>query len=247
MKRKITLVLLSLVTFASVGAQSVVSIDGRNYDFIFSWKSRPVDAHWTGIGFAFNDVKGSFGKGSDLILEKSYSFTFNIADYMVPLGRHWLVATGFGLDFSRFHFKGDGALQDVDGLTQYVPFDREDLGSPKGKYKYSKLETYYITLPLILEYQTRFSGGGEFFINAGVEGMVKFRSKSQAKIYDENGKANKVVFGRGLNIPPVNMRFIAKVGFELLSVYATYQPISLFRDGRGPEVYPWQIGLMINI
>jgi hypothetical protein len=217
--------------------QSSITFDGSPYNFIFSWKKKKAkESHWTGFGFAFADLKGL--EEADLKMSKSYSIILNIGDYIVPMNQHWLFFTGVGMDFTRYHFKGNTGLREVDNITQFVP-DREN------EYKSSKLLAYYVTIPLMLEFQTKLGNDKVFFVNGGIEGMLKYYSKSQVDIRREEG-TKKVELGRDLNILPINARLVLRAGFEDFSLFGYYQPYSMFKDGKGPDVNPYGIGVMLN-
>jgi hypothetical protein len=217
-------------------SQSSVVFSGSSYNFIFSWKKKPTESHWTGLGFAFSNLKGL--KGADLNSGKSYSILLNVVDYTIPLNHHWLFVSGLGLDWSRYHFKGDVGLQDIDGTTQFVPAEEGQ------QYKDSKLLAYYVTIPLVLEYQTEINSDKTFFIQGGMEGLIKYYSKSQVDKRITDG-LKKVSF-TGLNIRPLNARLILRTGFDDFSIFGYYQLFPMFEKGKGPEVYPWGLGVMLN-
>lgn len=220
--------------------QSTIIYNGTSYNFIFDWKKKkcnPRESHWPGIGFAFSDLDNL---GDNMLRRsKSYSITLNLMDFIVPFHPHWLLASGLGMDWTRYHFKGHIGLEEVDGYTQFVPA-QEDV-----EYKSSKLLVYYVTIPLLIEYQTTLRRNSTFFINGGVEGLIKYYSKSQIDV--RNGKnVEKVNLGRDLNLLPVNVRLRAQIGIDDISVFGYYQPISLFKDGEGPELYPYALGVSLN-
>ncbi len=230
--------------------ESSIHYNGSSYDFIFSWKKKATEAHWTGLGFAFTDLSGL--KEVDLKRGKSYSLIMNMGDFVVPLSSNWLIFTGLGLDFSRYHFKGNVGLQEIpvtDQEGQLVP-GRTYTGfldaQENENYEFSKLITYYVTIPLMFEYQTKLHHNNTFFINGGVEGMIKYYSRSQIGIYNLKGGVNKKVLGKGLNILPINYRMVLRAGFDDFSVFGYYQPVSLFEKDKGPDIKPWGVGLMLN-
>ena len=132
--------------------QSSVFYEGSAYNFIFSWekdrknrerdrrnrknnkRNKITESHWTGIGFAFSDLNKL--EDADLKLNRSYSVILNIGDYVVPFSHNWLFATGVGLDWSRYHFKGNTALRENEnGVVQFIP------DSEGRNYRDSKLMT----------------------------------------------------------------------------------------------------------
>ncbi len=217
--------------------KSNIVYDGSSYSLIFSWKKKKhMDPHWDGIGMAFIGLDGL--QGADLIRSASYSFILNMMNYYVPLDRnHWILFTGLGIDWSRYHFEGDVGLTEINGITQFQP-------APEGfHYNSSKLLTYYFTFPLMLEYQTRINGKN-FFISGGAVGYVKCYSKSQVEL--NLGKKSQVDKGRDLNILPVNARLMLQIGMGSVCFFGYYSPYSLFEKNKGPEVFPFGIGLRLG-
>ncbi|MDR1722491.1 MAG: hypothetical protein LBR84_00950 [Tannerella sp.] len=217
--------------------ESYAMLDGSLYDVVFSWKhKKPLakESHWAGLSFAFSDLKG-LPKDVELRLERSYSISWNVDDWEIPIHRHWLLASGFGFDWSRWHFGSDAFLRNTDGVTN---FDYYESG-----LKDSKLLVYYGKIPLLLEYQTRVHSN-TFFIQGGVEGLVKLYSKSRIEI--GNGKKTDKEDFRNLKVYPVNARLFLHIGFNSLGVFGYYQPFSMFQHNRGPELQNFGFGITLN-
>ncbi|MDR0845380.1 MAG: outer membrane beta-barrel protein [Tannerella sp.] len=217
--------------------KSSVFFDGNSYNFIFSWKKKATESHWTGFGFAFSNLDGL--EIANLNQSRSYSFILNLMDYVIPLDHHWLFSTGVGFDWSRYHFKDNVVLQNIDGIAQFKP----DMDGSKA-YKDSKLLLYYTTIPLILEYQYKVNRHKTFFIEGGAEGLIKCYSKSQTKYQTAEGTHRQKY--RQLNTIPLNFRLITRIGFDDFSLYGYYQPVSPFEKDKGPDVNPYGIGLILN-
>jgi hypothetical protein len=217
---------------------SIVSFDGTIVDVVFFWKKKDkaMSAHWGGLQFAFVGLDGL--KGADLKQSKSYSISFAVAEKNLTLSNHWLLVSGLGLDFTRYHFGGDIGLQGKSEVTQFLPAQEGQ------SYKASKLLTYYFTIPLMLEYQTNISRRKTFFIVGGMEGLIKYYSKSQVDIRTPRG-VSKTSLGRDLNILPINGRFLLKTGVNGFGVFGYYQPFSMFKSGKGPDVRSFGIGLSL--
>jgi hypothetical protein len=241
MKTAAFLVAVAAMIFCSLPAsaqdESSAMIDGSLYDLAFSWKSKNhfdpenMESHWAGLGFAFSDLRG-LPSGIDLNLGRSYSICWNVEDYELPLNHHWLLATGFGFDWSRWHFDRGIIHNNGEGNTEFG-----DVNMPLDD---SKLLIYYAKLPLLFEYQTRFRNR-TFFVTGGVEGTVKLYSKSQIKAVDGSRETY-----RKLKINPVNARLYLKVGFCGAGVFCYYQPFSMFQSGRGPEIRNFGVGIALN-
>ncbi|MDR0834890.1 MAG: outer membrane beta-barrel protein [Candidatus Symbiothrix sp.] len=226
--------------------KSSVFLDGTLNSPVFFWQERSMNPHWGGLSFAFANLDGLEGSDFgleqvDLKLSQSYSFKLNFAQVNKKLTDHWVLGTGMGLDFTRYHFAGNTGLNGLreDNITQFEPAP-DDL-----TYKSSKLLAYYITIPLILEYQTKVFKNKCFYINGGVESLIKYYSKSQVDIRTLEG-TKKTSLGRDLNMHPINIRFIAQIGLGDVGIFGYYQPFSMFEKGKGPNVQPFGIGITIN-
>ncbi|MDR2139430.1 MAG: hypothetical protein LBP50_07775 [Tannerella sp.] len=215
---------------------SSVTLDGSLYDIVFSWKKKrvAVESHWAGPGFAFSNLRG-LPDAADLIPERSYSVSLNVEDREIPIHPHWLLVSGIGFDWTRFHFGGNVSLQNKGGHTDFFYDDRT--------YKDSKLLVYYGKIPLLLEYQTH-ANGKTFYMQGGVEGLVKLYSKSCIEV--NSGKGIDREEFRNLKILPVNMRLFLHVGFSKFGVFGYYQPFSMFQQRRGPDLRSFGAGISLN-
>ena len=229
----------------TVPEKSSATYDGSSYNIIFDWKkknkSKATSPHWTGIGMSFANFSGIDDLNNpdvNLTMSTSYSFILNVSDYKIPLNNHLLLVSGLGLDFTRYHFKGNvGLTVDNDGITKFIE-------SPDESYKSSKLVTYYITIALLVEYQTKVHNR-TFHVSGGMVGYIKYYSKSQIDVRENGGVIAKSL-GRDLNILPVNGRFMLQTGISDLSFYAYYSPFSLFKKDKGPDIKPIGMGIKLD-
>lgn len=238
MKRNLLLIvctLLCLSTQAQSG--STISVDGRSVGFSFFWKDYPYDFHWESLGFKFLDMQG-LPNGIGLNHGQSFAINVNISSVTIPLGYHWLIGSGLGFEWTRYQFQDNYALKDIGGVTQFIqPQDGVN-------WQRSRLRINYLNIPFLLEYQTR-AHSNTFFINAGPIAQVKLYSKSSAKKIIPHNESRKVVFGRGMNIRPINFRLMAQIGFDEAFLTAYYSPFSMFFEEQGPELQPFAIGLSV--
>ncbi|HMM03799.1 MAG: hypothetical protein ACK5KN_12395 [Dysgonomonas sp.] len=218
-----------------VEPESSVMYDGSSYNFIFSWKKKKhLSPHWTGIGMGFMNYDDI--PNGRLKMSTSHNFTVNLVDFHKQIkNSNWLLVSGIGSEWSRYHFDDNSALTKRNGITVFEP-------APEGvNYKATQLIAYYVTIPLLLEYQT-----SDFHISGGVVGFLKYYSKSQVKFKDDEG-THKVSMGQDLNIRPVDMRFRLQVGINNVGVYGYYAPFSMFSKDKGPDLKTYTIGVMIGI
>jgi hypothetical protein len=62
----------------------------------------------------------------------------------------------------------------------------------------------------------------------------------------ESGEKSKEKNKGDFNLSPLRWGVTARVGYKDVSLFANYYMTSLFKPGRGPELYPFTIGLAIT-
>lgn len=201
---------------------------------------RDFSAHWAGLGLGFNSFTGD-----NLALRKGNSWELNInfMEFSLPFSRYnWAVVTGAGLRWNRYRLDTNAYLKEVDGVTVLVPAP-EDM-----EYKKSRLNITSITIPLLLEWQTRkVRHRPRFFVSGGVVAVVKTMSSSKVTYNDERGKSRTDKMDGGMNIHPVTMDLLFQVGTGCMGAYFKYSPIELFEKDKGPVIHPISFGLQIHI
>lgn len=201
---------------------------------------RDFSAHWAGFGMGFNNFIGD-----DLPLRKGNSLEYNVnfMEFSLPFSRYnWAVVTGAGIRWNRYRLDTDAYLMEVDGVTQLVPVS-EDLN-----FKKSKLNTTSITIPVLLEWQTRkVRHRPRFFISGGVVGVVKTMSSSKVTYLNDRGKSKTEKMDGGMNLRPVSMDLLFQAGVGCMGLYFKYSPIESFESGKGPKVNPISFGLHLHI
>ncbi len=211
-----------------------------------SW-NRGFSGHWAGFGMGFaniadgtdiNDINGvSLDSGNSL------EYNLNVFEHSFRLSRYhnWAVVTGAGMRWSRYRIDTNACFQEVDGITSLVP-------APEGiTYQSSKLNITSLTLPLLLEWQSRKRCDDGFFLSLGVVGVIKTASSSRVSFRDAAGHKQKEKVDTGMNLRPVTMDFLFQAGYDWIGLYLKYSPMSLFESNKGPEIQPVSIGLQLHI
>lgn len=206
-----------------------------------SWKSKHFDPHWSGFGMGFANFADK-GDADDIPVRsgKSLEYTLNFIEKAIPISSHyrWAIVTGIGTRWTRYHIKGNNHFEEIDDYTYLVE-------APEGiRYKKSKLGITYLSIPALLEWQ---NPRGNLFFSAGAVGSVKTWSSSRIEYYDEDGKKRKRKAGKGMTLRPLTMDFMAQIGTRNWSIYGKYSPISIFEHNKGPELYPYSIGIFWHI
>lgn len=205
-----------------------------------------MEPHWAGIGWGFaniSDKNYNFNNinGVSLRSESSNEFFFNLIEKILPIYRNNLgLTTGLGFNWRNYFLDMNTHLVEVNGVTGVYD-------APAGvKYEYSRLRTFHITVPLLLEWQPTFGNNQKLFVTAGVIGGVNTFASYKVKYKDANDNTIRNVEGKGLNVAPVSLDFHGQIGYGAWNVYAKYSPFSIFQSQKGPDVRAVSVGAMLN-
>ncbi len=230
-------------------------IDGKTYERrkrsinipLPTW-NRSFDPHWAGFGIGFaNFADGSFHfndiDGVSLRSGKSLEYNLNILEkaFMLSKKANIAIVTGVGMRWSRYRLDTDSYFKEVNGITilQPVPAEMD--------FKNSRLNITSLTIPVLFEWQSGRKSGDNFFISAGVVGVIKTISSSRISYRSETGKRRSDKVDGGMNIRPVTMDFLFQAGYDWIGIYAKYSPVGLFESNKGPKIHPVSIGLQLHI
>ncbi len=210
------------------------------------WK-RGFDPHWGGFGMGFanfadgsldiNDVDGvNLRSGNSL----EYNVNFLEKSFLFSKQSNFAFVTGMGIRWSRYRIGNNHYFKEVDGITGLLPAE-------KGiTFSKSRLNITSLTIPLLFEWQNRKRKSEQFFVSAGVVGVIKTASSSRVVYRDQTGKKHKEKMDSGMNIRPVTMDILLQAGYSWIGIYAKYSPVGLFESGKGPKVHPVSLGLQLH-
>jgi hypothetical protein len=210
--------------------------------------------HWGGLEVGMNNfVNKDFSMtrtGADAFMDlntgRSWNINLNLMEHGFPLGTDKLgLVTGLGLEFSNYHFDGNNNIRkNSSGIIEsYTPID---LDSNSLNLEKTKLATTYLTVPLLLEVQfPNVKPSKRMHISAGIIGGLKIGSHSKV-MYMEGGKKQKDKIKDDFNLASLRYGFTARIGYGGLNLYGTYYATSLFEKGKGPELYPFAVGLSLG-
>jgi len=226
--------------------------DEDNWDFDKDNDSgkKKFDAHWASFRIGLNNYVNSDMSMSldptigymDLNTGRSWNYVINFMEHGFRLGSDYVgLVTGMGLEISNYHFdKGNNIYENAAGNIEEYDIT---VTKPNASVDKSKLKTTYLTVPALLEFQVPM-GKEKFYISGGVIGGVKIGSKTKM-VYTVNGDKQKDKVKDDFNLRSLRYGYTAQIGFDNISLYATYYPTSLFEDNKGPELYPFAIGISL--
>jgi len=226
------------------GVKVVDKESGEGKDFLGRKKNK-FNGHWGGFEMGFNgfldkDNNNSIPKGYeylDLKVEKSINVKLNLFEQNFNLIRnHVGLTTGLGLEWANYRFKNNVVLvQDSFNLYGFYGSDATK------SYEKSKLVVNYLNLPLILEYQTNGKDKTNSF-HVAVGMILGWRIGAHSKNIISGSKIKQ---RDDFSMQPFKYDLTARIGWGILNLNATYAMNTLFKEGRGPELYPFSLGLTL--
>ncbi len=204
--------------------------------------------HWAGIEFGLNNY---LSKNYDLSMDpnddymnlntgRSWSFNINIPQYSFGIIKDkGGIVTGMGFEFNNYKFEGNNNIYNHNGEIKDTVFS---INVTK-----SKLTTTYLTIPLLLEFQFPDKKRNKrIYISAGVIGGLKLGSHTKV-VYRSNNNKEKDKNRGDFNLSTLRYGFTGRIGYGFINLYTKFYPTPLFEKDKGPELYPFSIGLRIGI
>jgi len=236
--KKIIFTVCTIVCFLSVTAQKK------------DWKKEIIDRpsdhimvqltsdHWTGAPDSISShMKGlSRGLGISLMFDKPFK-----------TDPHWSVAFGLGINGSSMFFK-KMAVDIKSTSSAKLPFVNLDSADNFKKYK---LVTAYLEVPVELRYTfspEKENRSWKAALGIKVGTLLNAHTKGKT-LQDKNGntlnsyteKESKKSFFSSNRVMAT-----ARIGIGHFTLVCNYQLSSFLKDGAGPDIKPYQIGICLS-
>ncbi len=224
--------------------------DSDNDDWYSDWDNLSLfcnknkfRGHWAGFELGLNnyvneDNKTTLGPDDQLFElnpEKSWVFTLNFMQFSIPFSKSVGLVTGMGSTWNNYHFRNNvNIYEDNNGII---------VAEPETELDYSKnaLNLWYITIPLIFEFQIPVNKKNQgVHVGFGVVGAVKLNSKIVQKYGGTKRKQHS-----DFQIPGLKYGLTARVGYRFIKLFVNYDPVPLFKEDRGPKVFPVSAGITL--
>jgi len=204
------------------------------------------NGHWAGVELGMNMFhqtdysvyNGTACEGDeffDLNYGKSLTVNINFAEIAFKNDRNTVgLVSGMGLSLMDFRFDQPVSIQKdaVNGKIMPVYLSSHDL-------KKSKLHISYLTVPLFLEVATPLKfNSNRLTLAAGVIGGLNIGSHTKIKYSGSKDKEHG-----NFNINPFKYELTGRIGLGEFCLFANYGMTPLFKNGKGPELTPLEIGI----
>ena len=236
----------------------------------FGCRKGKFNGHWAGIDFGWNGYVNSshntdFPASQEFLeLKTARSLTVDINPFELNLAivkRHFGLTSGLGFTFNNYYFSNSTLL--IHDSSELVAYQITDKSGNPADLKMNKLTVMWITLPVLLEFQTNAGmKWNSFHVTAGVIGGVRVCSytKQSFKIRDESyfltDNSNNPVGSfyvdkryslthNQYHLNPFKLDATVRIGWSFLNLFANYSLTPMFQKDKGPEVYSWEMGIML--
>lgn len=225
-------------------SKDTLSVDFEDED---DSKSKEALTHWGGIDFGVNFLIDADGKMEfsdenewlNLQHERSFSWDFNLMEQKIRIVKDYVgIVTGVGIGVRSFGLRDSVEIFSSSDTT-FGAYN------PDIKYSKNKLRTTHLKVPLLLEFNTSNDNKKSFHVAAGVTGGWRIGSATKQK-YELDDREIKYKAKGDYNLNKFTLDASVRVGYRDFTLFANYGLTPLFKDGKGPEVYPLTVGLALS-
>jgi len=236
----------------------------------FFCKKNRYNGHWAGVGLGFNGyVNSDFNMDLDpkyayMNLNTARSLVININPVELNLNlikNRFGLTSGIGFQLSNYYFTGNYAL--ISDSASLVAFKITDANRNEVDLVRNKLFVSYLNIPILFEYQTNSRHRlNSFHVALGVIGGVRIGSYTK-QVYHNWNQTYYLTNEQGQQIAsyytdkhysrrhdPYHLQAFKldatmRIGWSFLNFWATYSLTPMFQKNKGPELYPWTIGIQL--
>jgi hypothetical protein len=242
--KKIVFVVTSCLFFSYAFSQDTPSSTPANTQKI-TLSNRPNDHlviqlssdHWTGMPDSISSHQQGFSRGFNayFMLDKPFRSSPKFS-----------IGFGLGISTSNIFFKKENI--DIKTISTLLPFTPVDSTNHFKKYK---LATGFLEVPLEFRYSSKPAEPNKSFkIAVGLKAGTLINAHTKGKILqDKNNNSINTYIQKENSKRLINgTRFMAtgRVGYGIFSVFGAYQLNNVLKDGAGPVMKLYQIGLTIS-
>jgi hypothetical protein len=242
--KKIVFVVISCLFFSYAFSQDATSSTPANTQKI-TLSNRANDHlmiqlssdHWTGMPDSIKSHQQGFSRGF------SAYFMFDKPFRSSP---KFSIGFGLGISTSNIFFKNIDI--DLKTSSTLLPFSPTDSTNHFKKYK---LATGYLEVPVEFRYSSKPlepNKSLKFALGIKVGTLINAHTRGKNLENKNNISINTYTLKENSNRLINGTRFMAtaRVGYGIISIFGTYQLNNVLKDGAGPAMKLYQIGLTIS-
>lgn len=244
MKKIALLIATVFMTFGAIKAQDTTGKSNQKTKTI-NLRNRPGDHLMFQLAYdGWSQMPDSISSH-----QKGFSRGFNayfMFDKVFKSSPKFSIGIGIGASTSNIIFKRMDIQ--LNSTTATLPFTQLDSSNHFKKYK---LATTFLEIPLELRYASRPDNYNKSFkaaVGIKLGTMAGAHTKGKTLVNKNNNTINtyseKVYSKRYLN----TTRFMAtgRIGYGIVSLFGSYGLSNILKDGTGPEMKPFQIGITLS-
>ncbi len=191
----------------------------------------------------------SWANKPDSIKTKGFSRSLNVYlmfDFPFKTNPSWSVAVGAGIGSSNIFF--DKMEVQVAGQTQTLRFVNQ---ADTNHWKKFKLVSAYLEAPVELRFTSdplNYNKSFKFALGAKIGTLLSAHTKAKNFQNRNEGAINSYIRKESSKryFNGTRLCVTGRVGLGFLSLFGSYQVNSFIKDGVGPDVKPYSIGLTIS-
>lgn len=220
--------------------------------------AKPVKKDWSKVNmnrsndhFLIQLGKDSWSGAPDSIDPKALSRSFGIylmMDFPFKTNPHFSIALGLGVSSSNMYFKD--TYLDISGKSNSTSLLFQNVQDTT-HFKKFKLQTSFLEIPLEFRYAAnpenpnrslKFAVGAKIgtMLSAHTKGKNLLNSSGQTLNTFTQKEKSKRYFNK------TRFAVTGRIGFGSLSLFTAWQVNSYFKEGLGPDVRPYTIGLTLS-
>ncbi|MDX9881297.1 MAG: hypothetical protein RBS73_04480 [Prolixibacteraceae bacterium] len=216
----------------------------------FNYWEEEFTGHWPGISFGVNGFTKHdyrlYPEEQDGFLDsellKSHSLQINLFQVSKGLqaNRNTIgLVTGLGMNIQSNHLDNNTTIEQAENGVIYP---RTLVFESNQK---SKLSSVYLQAPLLLEFQIPVKHYADrLYVSAGLIAGKRLSTHTKIK-YRKDGQKQKMKTPGSYSIPEYKCSATVRMGYRWINVFASCDLFPLFEKGKGPELYPYTIGVYL--
>lgn len=193
--------------------------------------------HWSSMPDSIKSHQQGFSRGFNayFMIDKPFRSSPNFS-----------LAFGIGISTSNIFFKREDI--DLKSTSSLLPFTPADSTNHFKKYK---LTTAYLEVPLEFRYSSNPVDPNKSFkiaLGAKVGTIVNAHTKGKTLQDKNNNTINNYILKENSKRLLDGTRFMAtaRVGYGIISLFGNYQLNNVLKDGAGPAMHLYQVGITIS-